>query len=89
MPPEPAAGTPAGDGHDAGNHVDVTPALERVGDSAAFLGETFDKAMTYAALRKAEGVGRPVGSKIWLADMEKRTGLTLAVGKRGLEPKSL
>ncbi len=68
----------AGDGY-----VDVAPALDRVGDFAAFLGEAFDEALTYAALRKAEGVGRPVGSKEWLADMEARTGMTLAPGKRG------
>ena len=67
--------------------VDVAPALERVGDFAAFLGESFDEATTYAALRKAESVGRPVGSKQWLADMEAKTGLTLAPGKRGPKPK--
>ena len=64
-------------------HVNVAPALERVGDFAAFLGEDFDEAMTYAALRKAESVGRPIGSPAWLADMEARTGLTLAPQKRG------
>ena len=69
--------------------VDVAPALDRVGDFAAFLGEAFDEAMTYAALRKAESVGRPVGSKEWLADMEARTGLTLAPGKRGPKPKAI
>ena len=69
--------------------VDVAPALDRVGDFAAFLGEAFDEAMTYAALRKAESVGRPVGSKAWLADMEARTGLTLAPGKRGPKPKAM
>jgi len=68
-------------------YVDVAPALERVGDFSAFLGEAFDEAMTYAALRKAESVGRPVGSKAWLADMESRTGLTLAPGKRGPKPR--
>ena len=67
--------------------VDVAPALDRVGDFAAFLGEEFDEAMTYAALRKAESVGRPVGSKAWLADMEERTGTTLAPRKRGPTPK--
>jgi putative transposase len=67
--------------------VDVAPALARVGDFASFLGEAFDEAMTYAALRKAESVGRPVGSKAWLADMEARTGLTLAPGKRGPKAK--
>ena len=63
--------------------VRVAPALERVGDFAAFLGEDFDEAMTYAALRKAEIIGRPVGSSAWLADMEARTGMKLAPGKRG------
>jgi putative transposase len=67
--------------------VDVAPALDRVGDFAAFLGEEFDEALSYAALRKAESVGRPVGSKAWLADMEERTGLTLAPRKRGPTPK--
>jgi putative transposase len=67
--------------------VDVAPALERVGNFSAFLGETFDEAMSYAAIRKAESVGRPVGSKEWLAEMEARTGLTLAPGKRGPVPK--
>lgn len=66
------------------NHVvKVAPALERAGDFAAFLGEEFDEALTYDALRKAESVGRPVGSREWLAEMEERTGLKLAPGKRG------
>jgi putative transposase len=67
--------------------VDVAPALERVGDFATFLGQDFDEASTYAALRKAECVGRPVGSKAWLTDMEARTGLTLAPQRRGPKRK--
>ncbi|MGH6614815.1 transposase [Sphingomonas sp.] len=67
--------------------VDIAPALERVGDFATFLGAAFDDAINYAALRKAESVGRPVGSKEWLADMEVRSGLTLAPRKRGPVPK--
>jgi putative transposase len=63
--------------------VRVAPALERVGDFAAFLGEEFDEALGYAALRKAESVRRPVGSLGWLKDMEVRTGMALAPGKRG------
>lgn len=69
-------------------YVDVAPALERVGDFTAFLGEAFDEALTYAALRKAESVGRPVGSPAWLVEMETRTGLALAPAKRGPKPKS-
>lgn len=67
--------------------VKVAPALERVGDFAAFLGEDCDEALSYAALRRAESVGRPVGSPEWLADMETRTGRTLTPGKRGPKPR--
>ncbi|MEO7247332.1 MAG: transposase [Novosphingobium sp.] len=63
--------------------VTVVPALERVGDFAAFLREDFDEALSYAALRKAESVGRPIRSSEWLADMEARTGKVLAAQKRG------
>jgi putative transposase len=66
--------------------VKVAPALERVGDFAAFLGEEFDEALSYAALRMAESVGRPIGSPEWLADLEARTGLTLRPQKRGPKP---
>ncbi len=69
--------------------VDVAPAIERVGNFAAFLGEAFDEAMSYAALRKAESVGRPVGSAQWLGEMEARTGLALRPGKRGPKPKGI
>jgi putative transposase len=67
--------------------VKVGPALERVGDFAAFLGEPFNEALSYAALRKAESVGRPIGSPEWLADMEAKTGLTLAPQRRGPKPR--
>ena len=67
--------------------VKVGPALERVGDFAAFLGQEFDEAMTYAALRKAESIGRPCGSREWLAEIEARTGLTIIPQKRGPAPK--
>src|SRR3546814_344112 len=53
--------------------VTVAPVLERVGNFTAFLDEAFDEAFTYAALRKAESVGRPVGSPEWLQDMEARS----------------
>lgn len=69
--------------------VAVAPALERVGDFTAFLDETFDEAFTYAALRKAESIGRPVGSLQWLEDMEARTGLTLKPKKRGPKPRDI
>jgi putative transposase len=68
--------------------VTVAPALERVADFAAFLGEDFDETLTYATLRKAESVGRPIGSAEWLKEMEARTGKQLAPGKRGRRPAS-
>jgi putative transposase len=67
--------------------VKVAPALARVGDFAVFLGEAFDEALSYAALRKAESVGRPVGSAEWLEDMEVLSGLKLVPQKRGPKPK--
>jgi putative transposase len=69
--------------------VKVAPGLERVGDFRAFLGEAFDEAASYAALRKAEGLGRPVGSPGWLAAMEQESGLALVPGKRGPKPKAV
>jgi putative transposase len=69
--------------------VVVAPALERVGDFSLFLDEAFDEAFTYAALRKAESVGRPIGSTQWLEDMEARTGLRLKPQKRGPKPKTI
>jgi len=73
------------DGKDDGV-VKVAPALERVGGFRKFLDEQFDEDFTYAALRKAERIGRPVGSAKWLADMEAKTGRKLAAGKRGPKP---
>lgn len=67
--------------------VTVAPALDRIGDFRAFLGEAFDEAFTYAALRRAETLGRPVGSREWLEDMQQKTGLSLIPGKRGPKPK--
>ena len=67
--------------------VSVAPAIERVGDFQAFLGEDFDEALTYAALRKAETIGRPVGSKEWLEEMAAKTGQSLLPGRRGPKPK--
>ncbi len=67
--------------------VTVAPALERVGDFGTFLAEDFDEALTYAALRKAESIGRPVGSAAWIEAIETRTGLQLAPLKRGRKMK--
>ena len=63
--------------------VRVAPGLERAGDFAAFLDQAFDEAADYAPLRKAEGVGRPLGPADWIEQLETQTGRTLAPRKRG------
>lgn len=63
--------------------VTVKPALERIGDFARFLAEAVDEDGDYAALRKAESIGRPIGGEDWLAEQEARTGRTLAAQRRG------
>ena len=67
--------------------VKVAPALDRIGDFAAFLDEPIDEAGAFAGLRKAEAVGRPIGSIEWIKAMEERLGMKLAPGKRGPAPK--
>jgi putative transposase len=63
--------------------VRVAPALERVEDFGAFLAENFDEAADYAALRRAESIGRPVGNADWLRQLETQSGRTLAAKKPG------
>jgi len=63
--------------------VRVAPALERVGNFAAFLAEGIDQDEAWLALRRAESIGRPNGDAAWIAALEARTGRTLAPGKRG------
>ena len=86
MSPEPSAAHLAGRSDGV---VTVEPVLERVGDFGAFLAQDFDEAQAYGPLRKAELIGRPVGTAEWIAEMEARTGMTLAPGKRGPAPKAV
>jgi len=65
--------------------VRVAPALDRVGNFAAFLAEDFDQDEAWLALHRAESIGRPIGDAAWIAALEARTGRTLAPGKRGEE----
>ncbi len=69
--------------------VKVAPALERVGDFAAFLDDEIDEASAYAALRRAETIGRPVGDADWLTALGARTGRKLAPARRGPVPRRL
>ncbi len=69
--------------------VTIAPALGRVGDFTAFPDEAFVEALTYTVLRKAERIGRPVGSLQWIEDMEAKTGRTLKPQKRGPRPQNI
>jgi len=65
----------------------TAPVRDRFPDFAAFLaqGEDFERS---AALRRAETIGRPVGSPEFIAECERLTGRTLAAAKRGPKPGS-
>jgi putative transposase len=67
--------------------VRVRPALERYGDFARFLGDSADHKDAWGQLRRSETSGRPLRSSEWVADLEARTGRTLAPQKRGPKPK--
>ena len=46
-----------------------------------------DDAARWSTLLKAEQVGRPVGAKAWIADLEKQHGRALSPAKRGPKPR--
>lgn len=66
--------------------VQVAPILDRIGDFAAFLQENVDEAFTYATLRKAESIGRPVARPSGWRILRRRAGRKLALGRRGPKP---
>jgi putative transposase len=72
-----------------GELVLVQPALERYGDFACFLGDPVGQKDVWRALSRSESSGRPLGSSEWIADLEARTGRSLAPQKRGPKPKNL
>lgn len=68
--------------------VRVTPALERYGAFDSFLGAPEDHGNAWRSLRQSETSGRPLGSTAWIAQLEAKTGRTLAPQKRGPKPKN-
>ena len=60
----------------------VAPVLERVGDFAAFVAQPREDD-GFAGLRRAETIGRPLGSAGFLAGLETRLGRRLAAKPRG------
>ena len=69
--------------------VRVAPALTRVGGFATFLGAAFDPAAEFDPLRHALTTGRPLGSAGWVAELEQKSGRSLAPRKRGPKPRTM
>jgi len=65
--------------------VRVAPILERVGNFAALIEDSDDAG--FAALRDAEGTGRPLGNADFIADLERRLGRTIARRAPGPKPR--
>jgi putative transposase len=68
--------------------VDVAPLLDRAGGRFADLLECEPEAGQFAALRAAEGIGRPLGSEAFLDRVAALTGRTPRPGRPGRKPKS-
>jgi putative transposase len=69
--------------------VTVAPLLERYGDFEEILDrQAEEEASTWAALRKSETTGRPVGRSEWLLELEGRSGRKLMPAKPGRKPRS-
>lgn len=65
----------------------LAPALERVGDFAAFLGAAHDPA-EFEPLRRAEITGRPVGGASFLDALEAKLGRPVKAQRRGRRAKA-
>ena len=63
----------------------VAPVLERFPDFAGFIGQGPDDE-TFARLRRAESVGRPLGDEAFVTALEAVTNRTLLPAKRGPKP---
>ena len=64
----------------------LAPALERVGDFAAFLGAAHDS-NAFEPLRRAEITGRPIGGAGFLDALEERLGRAVKPQQRGRKRK--
>jgi putative transposase len=67
--------------------VTVAPALTRILDFAAFLSTDEVDGERWETVLKAEQIGRPVGAKPWLEQMERQLGRTLTPQRRGRKPR--
>ena len=68
-------------------HVEVAPALSRGADIAGPGGGGDDIDPQWLSVLRAEGIGRPVGAKAWIEQLEVTYGRQLLPQKRGPKPK--
>ena len=68
-------------------HVSVEPAFSRIDDFAAFLGEAPHSEAQWSQVLKAELIGRPVGAKAWVEQLERQHGKVFSPQRRGPKPK--
>ena len=69
--------------------VALAPVAARIDDFRAFLGESFDEGAAYAALRRSETTGRPIGGGDFLESLEAKTDRTILPRKPGPKPESI
>lgn len=74
-------------GRGADGVTEAAPVLARIPDIAALLESAEDEERTMR-LRKAESVGRPIGSAQWIKSIEDGSGRGLSPAKRGRKGKS-
>jgi ribosomal protein L40E len=67
--------------------VVVRPVLNRVADFAALLTSGGNDDANYAALRNAEGIGRPLGNDEFIAGLERILGRPIARRAPGRKPR--
>jgi putative transposase len=63
--------------------VDLAPVRERIPDFAAFLDQSCDEDASFAALRRSERTGRPIGDETRLRALEQSTGRSIIPRKPG------
>lgn len=75
------------DAHDT-PYVEVAPALSRIADFAEVISPTAETDPKWTSVLRAEIIGRPVGAKDWLEQLEAQYSRALSPQKRGPKPKS-
>ena len=66
--------------------TDVNAVIEQFGDVKLLLAEVPETEMMEMHLRRAETIGRPLGSPAFLNKLERKLGRTLKPAKRGPKP---